>query len=187
MKNIKAIAWMMATAIASVIMTACSSDDYEPAKPFTTDPVGLNKLYAYGIDQFVTNSAEEGYKVLFTEDDIEWFDLNTREIRFKDEVNNDEPLYKRLQPFNKIGIQLSDHFLFEVSSFVGLWDSRIFYDLVLCYGKMEGEVLNDGKYYLYDCYPIQFINDEQVQANIKKNAAQWQAFITFLERKGKLR
>ena len=187
MKNFKTIAWMMATAIAGMTMTACSSDDYEPAKPFTTDPVELNKLYAYGIDPSATKLAEEGYKVLFTEDDIEWFDLKTREIRFKDDVNKDEPLYKRLQPFNKIGIQLSDYFLFEISSFVGLWDSRIFYDLVLCYGKMEGEVQNYGKYYLYDCYPIQFINDEQVQANIKKNAAQWQAFIKFLDSKGKLR
>ena len=175
MKNIKTIAWMMAIAITNVTMTACSSDDYEPVKPFTTDPVELNKLYAYGIDQSATKSAEEGYKILFTED------------RFKDEVDKDEPLYKRLQPFNKIGIQLSDHFLFEISSFVGLWNSRIFYDLVLCYGKMEGEVLVDGKYYLYDCYPIQFVNDEHVQANIKKNAAQWEVFIKFLESKGKLR
>ena len=187
MRKIKTIAWMMTTAIASMTLTACSIDDYEPAKPFTTEPVELNKLYAYGIGQSGGESAKEGYKVLFTEDDIEWFDLNTREIRFKDAVDKDEPLYKRLQPFNKIGIQLSDHFLFEISSFVGLWDSRIFYDLVLCYGKMDGEVLNDGKYYLYDCYPIQFINDEQVQANIKKNAAQWQALIKFLESKGKLR
>ena len=82
---------------------------------------------------------------------------------------------------------MSDHFLFEVSSFVGLWDSRIFYDLVLCYGKMEGEVLVDGKYYLYDCYPLQFINHELVQANKKKKAAQWDILIKFLESKGKLR
>ena len=66
MKNIKTFVWMVATAIASMTMTACGSDDYEPAKPFTTDPVGFNKLYAYGIDQSATKSAEEGYKVLFT-------------------------------------------------------------------------------------------------------------------------
>ena len=186
-KNFKTIACMMATAIVSMTMTACSSDDYEPAKPFTTDPVELNKLYAYGIDPSTTKSAEEGHIILFTEDDIEWFDMSTREIKFKDDVNKDEPLYRRLQPFYKIGIQLGDHFLFEISSFVGLWDSRIFDNLVLCYGKMEGEILDDGKYYLYDCYPIQFINEDNVQANIKKNAAQWEAFIQFLESKGKLR
>jgi hypothetical protein len=45
----------------------------------------------------------------------------------------------------------------------------------------------DG-YYLYDCYPLQiFINDERVQANIKKNAAQWETFTKYLESKGKLR
>ena len=135
----------------------------------------------------IKNTTIMDVKDLLNKYDIEWFDLKTREIRFKDDVNKDEPLYKRLQPFNKIGIQLSDYFLFEISSFVGLWDSRIFDDLVLCYGKMNGEVLNDGKYYLYDCYPIQFINEEQVQANIKKNAAQWEVFIKFLKSKGKLR
>ena len=66
MKNIKTIAWMMATAIASMTVSACSSDDYEAAKPFTTDPVELNKLYVYGIDQSKPKSAEEGYKILFT-------------------------------------------------------------------------------------------------------------------------
>ena len=40
---------------------------------------------------------------------------------------------------------------------------------------------------LYDCYPLQFINEERVQDNIRKNAAQWEAFIKFLETKGKLR
>ena len=66
MKNNKTIAWMMATAIASITVSACSSDDYEAAKPFTTDPVELNKLYVYGIDPSSTKLAEEGYKKLFT-------------------------------------------------------------------------------------------------------------------------
>ena len=56
MKFFKTIVWMMATAIACTTVTACSSDNYEPVKPFTTDPVELNKLYAYGIDPSATPS-----------------------------------------------------------------------------------------------------------------------------------
>ena len=40
---------------------------------------------------------------------------------------------------------------------------------------------------LHDCYPLQFISDERTQANIKKNAVQWETFTKYLESKGKLR
>ena len=80
---------------------------------------------------------------------------------------------------------MGDYPLFVVSSFGGIWDSRVFTDLVLCYGNLE-TIEMDG-YYLYDCYPLQFINDERVQANIKKNATQWETFTNYLESKGKLR
>ena len=40
---------------------------------------------------------------------------------------------------------------------------------------------------LHDCYPAQFIDDERTQANIKKNAVQWETFTKYLEGKGKLR
>ena len=39
MKYYKHLAWMMAIAIACTMLTACSSDDNETEKPFTTDPV----------------------------------------------------------------------------------------------------------------------------------------------------
>jgi len=74
-----------------------------------------------------------------------------------------------------------------VSSFVELWDSRVFENLVLCYGKIDGAVSLDGNYYLYDCYPLQFINEERVQANRAKRAEQWETFTKYLESKGKLR
>ena len=63
----------------------------------------------------------------------------------------------------------------------------MFDDLVLCCGKIDGEVIDDGHYYLYDCYPTQFINDERVQANIQKRAPQWETFTKYLDSKGKLK
>ena len=184
MKYYKPLAWMMAIAIASTTMTACSSDDNETEKPFTTDPVESSMLYACGVGQSETRSVADAQNVLFTEDDIEWFNVTTREIKFKD---MDEPLYKRMQPFHEIEFHLGDDALFVVSSFVGLWDSRVFDNLVLCYGKIDGEISLDGNYYLYDCYPLQFIDTDAVKANREKNAAQWETFMKYLESKGKLR
>ena len=181
-KTIKKSIWMMAIAIASMTMTACSSDDNETVKPLTTDPVENPTLYVSGISQSETRSGTEAPNVLFTENDIEWFDINTREIKFKD---MDEPLYKRLQPFHEIEFHLGDNALFVVSSFVGDWDSRIFTNLVLHYDVITDP--NQGHYYLQDCYPLQFADTDEVKANREKNAAQWETFTKYLESKGKLK
>ena len=182
MKYYKPLAWMMAIAIASTMLTACSSNDNEFEKPFTTCPSEKATLYACGINESGTRSIGDALDVLFTEDDIEWFNVTTREIKFKD---MDEPLYKRLQPFHEIEFHLGDNALFVVSSFVGDWDSRTFTDLVLHYDVISDS--KQGHYYLQDCYPLQFINTDEVKANIKKRAGQWELFIYYLESKGKLR
>ena len=158
MKYYKPLAWMMAIAIASTTMTACSSDDNETEKPFTTDPVEYSMLYACGVGQSEMRSVADAQNVLFTEDDIEWFNVTTCEIKFKD---------------------------MEVSSFVGDWDSRIFTNLVLHYDVITDP--NQGHYYLQDCYPLQFADTDEVKANREKNAAQWETFTKYLESKGKLK
>lgn len=182
MKHYKTFAWMMAIAIASMTMTACSSGDIETEKPFTTDPVEKATLYACGINQSGTRSMTDVDNIIFTEDDIEWFNVTTREIKFKD---TDEPLYKRLEPYREIKFYLGDNVLFVVSSFVSDIHSMIFTDLVLHYDLISDP--NQGHYYLHDCYPPQFINDERTQANIEKRAGQWELFTYYLESKGKLR
>ena len=173
---------MMAIAIASMIMTACSLDEQE--KPILIiDPVEAT-LYACGIRESETRSISDEQDVLFTDNDIEWFNVTTREIKFRD---MDEPLYKRMQPFHEIKFFLSDNVLFVVSSFVGDWDSRIYTDLVLHYDVISDTNQGQGHYYLRDCYPPQFADNEEVKANIKKNAEQWELFTKYLESKGKLR
>jgi hypothetical protein len=97
----------------------------------------------------------------------------------------DEPLYRRMQPFHEIEFHLGDDALFVVSSFVGDWDSRTFTNLVLHYDVITDP--NQGYYYLHDCYPLQFIDTDEVKANIKKNAGQWELFTYYLDSKGKLK
>ena len=178
MKQLRPFAWMMAIAIASMT-TACSLDSYEPEKPFTTCPTPKAMLFACS---FTQPDTQAGVDVLFNEDDIEWFNVTTREIKFRD---MDEPLYKRLEPYREIKFYLGNDALFVVSSFVTDWDSRVYTDLVLHY-----DVITDpghGHYYLHDCYPLQFIDTDEVKANILKNARQWELFTYYLESKGKLR
>ena len=183
MKHYKHLAWMMAIAIASMTMTACSLDGDEPEKPIVIiDPVEKATLYACGISSSEIRTSGDAQNVLFTENDIEWFNASTREIKFRD---SDIPIYKRLEPFHEIKFYLGDNALFVVSSFVADWDSRIFTDLVLHYDLISDP--NQGHYYLHDCYPAQFIDTNEVKANIKKNAGQWELFTYYLESKGKLR
>lgn len=173
---------MMAIAIASTMMTACSLDGNEPEKPFTTCPTSGSTLYARGISQPETRSDAE---VLFTENDILWFDVNTREIRFRDAM---EPLRERIPLLAGVDFYIGGKHLFTgAATHVSLICSQMFADLVLCCGRIDGEVIDDGRYYLYDCYPPQFIDDERVQANIQKRAPQWELFTTYLDGKGKLK
>ena len=164
--------------LAAFSLASCSSIDNEQEKPFTTDPIEPTKFFACEVIND-TRAATTTIDTLFTEDDIEWFNVSTREIRFK---NTDEQLFKKLmENYHKENLEfhLGENVLFEVSRFVADIDSRIFFDLVLHY-SMIGEDEGNPRYYLHDCYPPQFINDERTQANIKKNAVQWEAFVNYL-------
>ena len=170
--------------VATIISFAsCSSNDNEQEKPFTTDPVEQTKLF---VCEASGETRGASIDTLFTEDDIDWFNVSTREIRFK---KQDEQLFNKLmRNYHKEGLEfrLGENLLFEVSRFVSDLDSRIFTDLVLHYSS-AAEDEGTPCYYLHDCYPAQFINDERTQANIKKNAVQWETFTKYLESKGKLK
>ena len=187
MKHDRPFAWMMAIAIAGMTVTACSSIDNEPEKPFTTDPV-VNTLYACGISESETRSIGDAQDVLFTEDDIEWFNVTTREIKFRDKM---VPLREQIPLLAGVDFYLGGEHLFSGGvTHVGLICSQVFDDLVLCCGKIDdGEVIDSSRYYLYDCYPNtpQFLNDEQVKANRAKRAVQWETFTNYLESKVKLK
>ena len=99
---------------------------------------------------------------IFTDADIEWFNPN-----------------------GDLEFRLGNDVVLKVSRFVGDWDSRTFKDLVLHYDVISNS--EQGHFYLQDCYPLQFINDEQVQTNIKKNTEQWNAFVKYLEKIGKIK
>ena len=185
MKHYRPFARIMAIAIASTVMTACSLDGYEPEKPFTTCPVEKAALFAVGIGEPGTRSDADAERFLFTDNDIEWFDPVTRELRFR---THTEPLREEIPLLTKIDFYLGGEHLFSGgATCVGLICSQVFDDLVLCCGKIDGEVIDDGRYYLYDCYPLQFIDTDEVKANRLRRASQWETFLKYMESKGKLK
>ena len=186
MKHYKTLAWLMATAIAtlSLPLTACSNDVDAPNAEKEKQPESAAKLCAYGYSEEHTGTRGSADAV-FTDDDIEWFDLNTRELRFRDTM---EPLREKMPLLAGVDFYLDGEYLFPSgATFVGLICSQVFDDLVLCCGKIDGEVIDDGRYYLYDCYPPQFAGDERVQANRLRRAPQWEVFLKYLDSRGKLR
>ena len=188
-RKIKNSIWMVAIAIGSFAMslTACSSDDIEVNSELggKENVEQSTALAAYAIDSQGTRSGGEVKTAVFTDEDIEWFDLNTRELRFG---IDSEAIYNRLESLDRIEFRLGDDVLFQVDNIVNPTFSRPYFDLVLYYDWMwENDEKVGVGYYLYDCYPQQFVDEELTKNNRNKRVEQWKAFTDFLESKGKLK
>ena len=188
-RKIKNSIWMVAIAIGSFAMslTACSSDDIEVNSELggKENVEQSTALAAYAIDSQGTRSGGEVKTAVFTDDDIEWFDLNTRELRFG---IDSEAIYNRLESLDRIEFRLGDDVLFQVDNIVNPTFSRPYFDLVLYYDwTWENDEKVGVGYYLYDCYPQQFVDEELTKNNRNKRVEQWKAFTDYLESKGKLR
>jgi len=188
-RKIKNSIWMVAIAVGSFAMslTACSSDDIEVNSELggKENVEQSTALAAYAIDSQGTRSGGEVKTAVFTDEDIEWFDLNTRELRFG---IDSEAIYNRLESLDRIEFRLGDDVLFQVDNIVNPTFSRPYFDLVLYYDwTWENDEKVGVGYYLYDCYPQQFVDEELTKNNCNKRVEQWKAFTDFLESKGKLK
>ena len=177
----------------SMSLASCGDDNNVMSSPDdnVADVQGVDKklsksgLVARGFSTLPTDEEEGGINEVFTEDDILWFDVNTREIRFRD---MDVPVRERCKLLTGIEFRLGDKTLFDGSTVVSLICSQIFDDLVLCCGNINNSGDFDmDRYYLFDCYPSQFADDERVVANREKRAKEWQEFVEYLDAKGKLK
>ena len=188
-RKIRNSIWTAAIAIGSLAMslTACSSHDNE-----MNNELGGKKnmeqssaLAAYAIDSQGTRSGGEAKTAVFTDEEIEWFDLNTRELRFG---IDSEAIHKRLESLDRMEFRLGDDVLFQVDNLINPTFSRTYFDLVLYYDwTWENDEKVGVGYYLYDCYPQQFVDEELTKNNRNKRAEQWKAFTEYLESKGKLK
>ncbi len=108
--------WTAAITIASfvILFTACSSDDNEVNNELggKESVEQTTKLAAYAIDSQGTRSGGETKTVVFTDEDIEWFDLNTRELRF---CIDSEAIHTRLESLDLMEFRLGDNILFKLT------------------------------------------------------------------------
>lgn len=187
--NIKFNICAMAMAIASLAtpLTACSNEGSEVEDGLNNKPQTENaaNLTAYAIDAQGTRATDDLGRAVFTGEDIKWFDMNTRELRFNIPA---ETIFKRLKNSDRMEFRLGDDVLFSVDNLVCPIVSRTYFDLVLYYEWMwdNGERVGE-RFYLNDCYPTQFCNEELTVNNRNRRAPQWRMFIQYLASKGKLR
>jgi len=116
--------------------------------------------------------------VIFTGDDILWFNDKTREIKFK----QIEPI-KEIGLYKQLLFELDGKVLFTTLTMVQPINSQIYTDLVLYVELIEGKY----RYYLNDGYPVWAAEMDEAKANAAMRADSWKSFIVQLEKEGKLR
>lgn len=119
-----------------------------------------------------------GNEILFTGNDIKWFNRDTREIRFYDH----SVFKEKLEQYEKILVILADTELFTATNVSDVMASvsTVYNDLVLYYDIAE------DKYYLNDSYPAN-INVEQVRLNTEIREENWGLFLYQLGIEGRLK
>ena len=126
-RKIRTSIWTVAIAIACIAiqLTACSSDDNEVNNELSgkEDVEQSTTLAAYAIDSQGTRSGGETKTAVFTDEDIEWFDLNTRELHFS---IDSETIHKRLESLYCMEFRLGDDVLFQVDNLVNPTFSRTY-------------------------------------------------------------
>ncbi len=106
--------------------------------------------------------------LLFSENDIEYFDLSTNELKLKTTAKTTE-----IQNFNNFRFYMGKELLFTAHLALDVMSS-IINDLVFY------QTLKDGKLYLKDGYPVNTSSSESLTIraqNSAKRAVNWQKFI----------
>jgi len=182
MRNLKNVLRTMTVGLVCAAMSSCGTESGDNEPEPEVCPSHTAAFYTCGISKSSVSEAEND-NVIFTEDDLEWFNPETREIRF---CEGREPQRDKISVLSKIKFCLDGGTLFESAVYVNLACSQIFDDIVLCCGTLNGGEIVEG-FFLYDCYPSQFSDSDVVKKNREKNAAQWKVFTEYLDSIGKLK
>lgn len=167
----KPYAYLLSLIICSLCICSCSNEN--DVLPEATP----SELKVYCVQSLLPDR-EENSSILFTGDDIEWFDPSTREIKF----NGIKPNPSKISGGATLEFRIGEQPLFSRIHFVSSINSQAFLDMVLYYDLIA------DKYYLDDCYPNTKAMREtpEVKQHISEREAQWQPFIEALKAEGKL-
>jgi hypothetical protein len=174
--------------ISCIAVTGCErneNSDRQEERNTEKNTAKLRFVTSFGniqIKNATEPSGEEDF-LFFSDDDLLWYNGNTGEMRFKNQLPPIDTAIMKILKF-----YLGDEYLF--SSFITTWvnagfQSEICNSLIFYYTAPE------NKYFLQDGYPdaeiipdkadIQKIRDE----NMKKIDRQWKQFIEKLKKEGK--
>ncbi|MDR1201831.1 MAG: hypothetical protein LBL58_09425 [Tannerellaceae bacterium] len=125
--------------------------------------------------------------IVFTGNDILWFNETTEELRFKENFMNAPSNNPIVYTTQAIDFYMDDEYLFSSMTYVSVSASapQIFNSLVFYYNATE------NKYYLMDGYPAASVlsNLEATQEirneNRQKIAPEWNSFIEQMKKEGR--
>jgi GH24 family phage-related lysozyme (muramidase) len=184
MKNLFLLLWVL---IIGIALTGCDgkeSNDRQEEENTGENVARLKFLASSGsVTKSATETPEQDDFVFFINDDLEWYNGRTGEMKFKSQLPPIDTVVMKSLKF-----YLGDEYLF--SSVMTTWvnagyQSEICNSLIFYYTAVE------NKYFLKDGYPdvgtisdregIQEIRDE----NMEKIDRQWKRFIATLKEEGK--
>jgi len=170
---------LLITTLTCILLTGCRTES-EVVQELTESRINARASSVDIITRSVQNNGVTG-EIVFTGNDILWFNETTKEIRFKD-----NSLYKSAAfSYPSIEFYIDDEYLFSSMTYVNSLSSQTFNRLVFYY-----DILGN-KYYLADGYPevsvlldpqeAQVLRDE----NMQKISSEWNKFIIQLKTEGR--
>jgi hypothetical protein len=133
----------------------------------------------------VATRSEALETVVFTGDDILWFNETTKELCFKNNSSNNPINNPFLYATPAIRFYINDEYLFSSMIYVSDLSSQIFNSLVFHYN------ITENRYFLRDGYPDTSVlmNPQKAQElrdeNMRKIADEWNKFIEQLKKEGR--
>ncbi|MDR1097526.1 MAG: hypothetical protein LBL57_05285 [Tannerella sp.] len=167
--------------LTSLSLTGChpESDDI----PVQTGSRIIVKASNAEVEVMVRSGAPE--TVVFTGDDILWFNETTKELCFKNNFSNSPANNSALYATQAVRFYMDDEYLFSSMIYVSDLSSQTFNSLVFYYNVTE------NRYFLRDGYPDAAVlsNPQKAQElrdeNRQKIAPEWDRFIEQLKLEGR--
>ncbi len=162
--------WLL---ICTLLFSFCSCSDSELPKDVQKSKI--TAIVRYNITSKANSDGSEP-KLLFTGDDIAWFNPTSREIKFT--TVKSEPF--SFPMYAQIDIKLKNETLFTIVAHINETVNRAYDDLVLFYD------LENSKYYLYDNYP-NYWSPETTEINRQHRKVNWNKFLEQLKKENRLK
>ena len=164
-----------------ITLSGCHKDDSPTATQSHSSLVFKVANNEMTIKSEVVNTySEETETVIFTGEDILWYNGTTKEIRFNDNIHQNQAI--PFDKFRKIKFYINDEYLFSSMIFATDLNSEIFSSLVFYYNIIE------NRFFIQDGYPdisvLHNYPEEQKHRdeNMKEIEKEWNKFINQLKK-----